>query len=66
MKEIKLTLTIEETNQILDALGDQPFKSVFNLIGKIQNQAALQIQDNGQALAKKEAAPKGVKQPAAK
>lgn len=45
MKEITLTLTVEETNQILDALGQQPFKEVFNLIGKIQNQAAAQLSD---------------------
>ena len=45
MKEINLKLTVEEVNQILDALGDQPFKSVFNLIGKIQNQAGAQLQE---------------------
>lgn len=47
MKEIKLTLTIEEANQILDALGNQPFKTVFGLINKIQTQAAAQLNENG-------------------
>ncbi|NRB52045.1 MAG: hypothetical protein HRU41_30510 [Saprospiraceae bacterium] len=42
-KEIKLSLTLEETNQILDALGSQPFSKVFALIGKIQQQAASQL-----------------------
>ncbi len=48
MKEIKLVITVEEANQILDALGNLPFKSVFGLIGKIQNQAAAQLNENGQ------------------
>lgn len=48
MKEIKLVITVEEANQILEALGNLPFKSVFGLIGKIQNQAAAQLNENGQ------------------
>lgn len=46
MKEINLTLTIDEVNQILEALGAQPFSKVFLLIGKIQSAAAAQL--NGQ------------------
>lgn len=45
MKSIKLEITIEEANQILEALGNQPFKSVFGLIGKIQSQASQQLND---------------------
>lgn len=45
MQEIKLVLTIEETNQILNALGNQPFKAVFGLINKIQQQAETQLED---------------------
>jgi len=48
MKELNLILTVEETNKILDALGDLPFKSVFGLIQKIQNQAANQLTQNGE------------------
>lgn len=44
MQEIELKLTVEQVNQILDALGHQPFKDVFALIGKIQEQAASQLQ----------------------
>ncbi|MCB0571788.1 MAG: hypothetical protein KDC66_18605 [Phaeodactylibacter sp.] len=44
MQELELTLTVEEVNQILEALGNQPFKSVFALIGKIQRQAGEQLQ----------------------
>jgi hypothetical protein len=46
MKEINLQLTIDEVNQILEALGAQPFAKVFLLIGKIQAAAASQL--NGQ------------------
>jgi hypothetical protein len=45
MKEIKLTLTLEEANEILDALGSRPFNRVYALIGKIQAQAAGQLAD---------------------
>ena len=49
MKEIQLRLSTEEVNQIMEALGDQPFKSVFNLIGKVQQQAQQQLSNNGEA-----------------
>ncbi len=52
MKEIQLNLTIDEVNQILDVLGSQPFKTVFQLIGKIQQQAQHQLSDNGDALSR--------------
>ena len=45
MTELTFTLTLEEANQILDALGQQPFKQVFGLIGKIQQQASNQMED---------------------
>lgn len=45
MKEIKLTLTLEEANEILEALGNRPFIKVHALIGKIQAQAAGQLAD---------------------
>jgi hypothetical protein len=43
MKELTLTLTIEEVNIILDSLGNRPFKEVFGLINNIQNQASSQL-----------------------
>ena len=46
MQEIKLTLTIEEANLILEALGDKPFSKVFGLINKIQQQASEQLNGN--------------------
>ena len=42
---IKLELSIEEVNLILEALGDQPFKAVFALVGRLQSQARQQLGD---------------------
>ena len=61
MQELQFTLTIEETNQVLDALGDQPFDSVFTLINKIQNQAAEQLQQQNAAKTTDAANPIGLK-----
>ncbi|MEM6633018.1 MAG: hypothetical protein AAF694_25320 [Bacteroidota bacterium] len=46
MKEITLTLTVDEANQILDSLGKEPFNKVFQLINKIQQQANPQLNNN--------------------
>jgi hypothetical protein len=43
MEEIQLTLTIEETNKIIKSLAQEPFKEVYELIGKINAQADEQI-----------------------
>lgn len=44
IQEVKITLTLGEVNQILDALGNVPYRQVFQLIGKIQMQAEAQLQ----------------------
>jgi len=44
MQEIHLKLTIDDINLILEAAGALPFAKVYGLIGKIQEQAAQQIQ----------------------
>ena len=51
MKEINLTLTLEEVNSLLNALGAQPYAQVQPLIAKIQTQGCTQLQaaQNGQA-----------------
>ena len=41
---IKLDLTIAETNAVLGALGDQPFKTVASIIAKIQQQGGAQVE----------------------
>lgn len=45
MKEIKLDLTVDEVNVILQALGELPFKQVYPLVNKIQEQAAAQLEE---------------------
>lgn len=43
---IHLDLTIEEVNLILDALGEQPFKSVYALVSRLQSQARSQLESS--------------------
>ena len=51
MNEINLTLTLEEVNTLLNALGNQPYAQAQPLIAKIQTQGSAQLQaaQNGQA-----------------
>lgn len=48
MQEITLKISLDEVNMILEALGEMPFKRVYPLVNKIQEQAAQQLQQNGQ------------------
>jgi hypothetical protein len=41
--DLKLTLTLDETNLILEALGNLPFARVYTLINAIQAQASGQL-----------------------
>jgi hypothetical protein len=43
MQELSFRFTIEETNMVLEALGNLPFVKVHTLIGTIQQQATQQI-----------------------
>jgi hypothetical protein len=43
MQTIKLELPLAEVNQLLDALGDKPYKQVYQLIQQIQGQAEAQL-----------------------
>lgn len=43
MNPIKLTLSVDQVNQILDALGNQPYAKVYELVANIQQQAQTQI-----------------------
>jgi len=40
---IKLELTLNEVNYILESLADKPYREVFELIGKIKEQATPQV-----------------------
>lgn len=50
MQEITLKLSINEANLILEGLGELPFKKVYDLVSKIQQQASTQLGSNGQAI----------------
>lgn len=45
MSTIKLEFKVEEVDQILGALGDQPYVKVSELINKIRSQAIPQWQE---------------------
>lgn len=44
MQDIRLQLTLDDLNLILEAVGQLPFARVYALVGKIQSQAAGQLQ----------------------
>ena len=44
MNAIKVELTIDEANLVLEALGQLPFARVYALIGRLQDQARAQLQ----------------------
>lgn len=43
--ELNLTLSVEDGQKILDVLIEKPYKEVFELINKIQEQANEQMKD---------------------
>ena len=45
MTTIQLSLTLEETNTVLEALGQMPYARVYLLIAKIQQQASAHLQE---------------------
>ncbi len=56
-KEFKFTLTENESNLIVQALGELPFKIVGTLIANLQTQAAPQIAAYNAAAAEDKPAP---------
>lgn len=44
-KPIHLELSFEEINLLLKSLGQLPFNEVYDLIGKIHEQANMQVQE---------------------
>ena len=55
MKNIQLTLSIEETNVLLQSLANMPYGQVAELISKIQQTAQSQLEPavNGEAVPQK-------------
>ncbi len=49
-QDINLQLAAEEVNLLLEGLGSMPFVKVYNLIGKIQQQASGQLGGAAEAL----------------
>jgi hypothetical protein len=43
MKDFKLTLSLNETNLVIRALGNLPYNQVHELLAKIQTQAQEQL-----------------------
>lgn len=43
MRDIELSLSVEETNTVLEALGLLPYVRVHRLIEKVQQQATSQL-----------------------
>jgi hypothetical protein len=50
LSTITFHLTVDETNLILEALGQLPFCRVYNLIGQMQERARQQLQAEPAAL----------------
>ncbi len=44
MNPLKLDLTLDEVNTVLDALGNLPYKQIAPLFEKIKSQAVAQLQ----------------------
>ena len=45
MQTVQLQLTLAEVNLILEALSEKSYKQVYQLVGKIQQQAEAQLQE---------------------
>ena len=45
MTPIQLSLTLEETNTVLEALGQMPYARVYLLVAKIQQQASAHLHE---------------------
>lgn len=48
-QEIPLQLSLQQGNLILEALAERPFKQVFELIGQLNQQAAVQFEASATA-----------------
>jgi len=44
MNEIKMSVTVDEANLILEGLGQLPFARVYALVAKLQDQARGQLE----------------------
>ena len=49
MKELNISLTVDELNIVLAGLGKLPLEAVIAVFGKIKAQAELQLQESEKA-----------------
>lgn len=47
-QNLRLELSIDDVNLILESLGQLPFARVYSLIGRIQEQARAQLPSTGE------------------
>ena len=45
MNQLKLELTLDEVNTVLDTLGNLPYKQIAALFEKIKSQAVAQLEE---------------------
>jgi hypothetical protein len=57
MQEIKLSLTVEDANLVLEGLGSLPYGKVFNAVATIQQQAQAQMKSAQSAQSEAESVP---------
>jgi hypothetical protein len=50
MPQITLTLSLQETNLILEALGGMPYARVYELVNAIHRQTVTQVEPDGAAV----------------
>ncbi len=46
MKNLRLNLSVNETNLILEGLGQMPYARVFDLVENLQKQAAQELKED--------------------
>lgn len=46
MNKVTMNLSIDEANLVLEALGNMPYRRVYELVAKIQQQASEQLSEN--------------------
>lgn len=46
MSEIKLKLSVDEVNLVLEALGNMPYVRVYELVNKLKEQAYIQLNES--------------------
>jgi len=51
VEKLTLELSVDEANTLLEALGEMPYRKVYELVVKIQQQASSQLGEKNQPAA---------------